>query len=787
MFRLDKQALRSIVILLVVAGALWVGFAPVQLGGPVSYVIVSGNSMEPAIELGDLVVARRASVYEIDQAVVYQHPQIGFVYHRIVGQEGEAFILQGDNNDWLDSYQPTESEILGKHWFLIPGAGNLIRKLRQPVNFSAFLFIIIIIAAGLFLFQKQDQIRKKIRGSVKTMNTNQPLSSGDTRQELLLFIAVLAAVSLIFSVIAFAKPLTRVISDDLVYFHQGSFTYTAPDPENVYDSDQIETGEPIYLQLTCEMQMAFAYQLIPAGEQLTDISDLSAAYQVEAVISDVDGWKRTYNLIPETSLKGTAVESEMAFDICQAQALILDKEEKTAARNRWYDLTIYPRVVISGTIDDLRVEDVYQPAIAFQMDANILRMPDGTDASQLSQEGRVSDTRVVNNTMQIFGQQINVVLARRIGVISLVFCSLAAVLPAWSLFKDWRASDVSRIQVQYHPLLVDVQEGAIAVEAEQVVDVASFTDLTKMAERYGAMILHERRGSYHRYSVQDEQVVYQYILDSARGESLFPDAYAFKRSLRTGLAEDQFELYYQPVIAVKDRQVLGVEAFLRWNHPQLGTIYPADFIQQAENGNLIPEIDSWVVHQVCRQLGEWQEAEVPVVPVSINLSPGTVVNEDFIQDFQQIFLEEVCQPELIQVEINRSNQVFQDKRFQDHLAKLAELGITLAIDNFATDDANQINQVFQAPIQTLKIDRAIVQKMDTDSHAKQLVGAVVAMGHKFQVQVVAQGVETEQYLELIKAQDVEVAQGFYFGKPIRPEELEELLGSKQKKNRFRKW
>lgn len=779
MLNIDSKTIRSTLIILLLATALWMIFGPVQLGGPVAYVIISGNSMEPEIELGDLVIARRAQDYEISQAVVYQHPQIGFVYHRIVAQEEGSYILKGDNNDWLDSYQPSENEILGVGRFVIPGAGNLVRTLREPLNFTLFAFIIIIIGASLFLIPNRERIRKKVRGSVKTMKKNQPLSAGDTRQELLLFIGLLAMVSLVFGLVSFTKPLTRIISNDLVYFQEGEFSYTALDRDNLYDNNQIQTGEPVYTRLACEIEMDFGYDLIPMGNGQISKEGFSGTYQLDAIISDADGWKRTFNLIPETDFEGTKVQSQMDFDLCQAQALIIDKEQKTDTTNRWYDFTIYPRVVIAGTLGGLPLEAIYQPEIGFQLDANILRMADNPEGLNLSQEGRIEATQVVNNTMQLFGQEITVVLARRIGVLGLAFSFLAAVLPAWSLYKDWRASDVSRIQVQYHPLLVDIQEGSLAQGTDQVVDVTSFADLTKMAERYGAMIFHENKGLFHRYSVQDEQVVYQYILDGTRGETLFPDAYVFKRSLLEGLKEDQFELYYQPVMAVRDKKVIGVEAFLRWNHPQHGLIYPVDFIELAESGDLIPEIDSWVSRKVCQQLKEWQEDDVPVVPVSINLSPETVVDEVFIEGFQKMVLQSGCKPALIQIEINRSNQVFQDQRIREHLTSLTDLGITLAIDNFATDDANQINQVFQAPIQSLKIDRSVVQDMKTDTHAKQLVGAVVAMARKFQVQVIAQGVETEQDLDLLKEQGIKIAQGFYLGKPIRPDELGSLLGSEQ--------
>ncbi len=781
MLKFDLKTFRSLLMILLLAAVLWVGFGPVQIGGPVSYVIISGNSMEPEIHQGDLVVARRAPAYELGQAVVYQHPQIGYVYHRVVDHEGEVFILKGDNNDWLDSYHPSEKDILGKYWFALPGVGNLIRTLRQPVYFVSFTLIILFIGASLFLFNNKNWIPKKVRGSGKNMKKNQPLSAGDTRQELLLFIGVLAIISIIFGVISFTKPLTRQISDDLVYYQQGVFSYSAQDKDNIYDSDQIQTGEPVYLQLTCEILMDFAYQFIPAGAGMISADDFSGTYQVDAVISDVDGWKRSFVLVPATDFKGRSFQTEMAFDICQAQALILDKEEKTETKNRWYDFKIYPRVLISGAIDGLPLEESYLPEISFQMDTNILRMTAGLEGLDLSQEGRIEDTRVINNTMRIFGQEISVVVARRIGVISLLFCLLAAVLPSLSLYRDWRASDVSRIQVQYHPLLVDIQEGSLVLGANQVVDVTSFSDLTKMAERYGAMILHEDKGTFHSYSVQDEQVIYQYVLNNTRGESLFPDVYAFKRSLLDGLKEDQFELYYQPVVKIRGRKVLGLEAFLRWNHPEHGLLYPADFIYLAERGDLIPEIDSWVCRRVCQQLKAWQEENLAVVPVSINLSPETVMDEVFTQTFSDILLQTICKPELIQIELNRSNQIFRRGDFKKQLTALADLGISLAIDNFATDDANQINQVFKVPIKVIKIDRSVVQDMKTDPRAKQLVGAVAAMAENFQVEVIAQGVESEDDLKLLQEQNIEVAQGFYLGKPIQPDELGPLLKSQLKK------
>ena len=244
---------------------------------------------------------------------------------------------------------------------------------------------------------------------------------------------------------------------------------------------------------------------------------------------------------------------------------------------------------------------------------------------------------------------------------------------------------------------------------------ASFSDLTKMAERYGAMILHETLGKYHRYSVQDEQTVYQYAIEVFKEGSLFPDMNVFKKSLLQAIEEDQLELYYQPVVLLKDNSVVGVEAFLRWAHPELGLLYPADFISHAEESKLITDIDGWVSQKICQQLREWKEDKVSLVPVSINISPDTIIDNKFINVFTSNMLENLCDPSLIQIEINRSNYIFQDEQIKDHLTQLHDLGVNLAIDNFATDAANQINQIFQLPIKTLKIDRTVIQDIKEDT------------------------------------------------------------------------
>ena len=770
-----RQNYRSILIFLSLCTVLWLGFAPIQIGGEVAYVIITGNSMEPIFSEGDLVFSRKAAQYNIDQLVVYNHPKVGYVFHRIVDQIPDGFILKGDNNTWLDSFHPGIEDIVGRYWFGLPGGGTLIKILREPLYFTGFALIIMGIIFSLFWFQKNDSKKKKLRNTGKKMDKNTNISSGDTRQELLLFIGLLALAAAIFGGIVFFKPVTRVIADNLSYTHQGTFEYTAKDRDNIYDSDTVVTGEPVYLLLTCDVNMNFGYQFIAPRMKAVEETALRGTYLINALISDVDGWKRSFQLIPETVFQGAAFETQMNFDICQAQKLILDKETKTETKNRWYSLLILPEIRLSGSIENQQLEAAYLPGIEFQIDSTILRLPEGLDSLALDQEGSLENVRVISNTISLFGQEINIILARRIALIALGFSLAAAVLPGWSLYQDWKKSDISRIQVQYHPLLVDVQAGSPVFQAEQVVEVVSFSDLIKMAERYGAMILHETKGSFHRYSVQDEQTVYQYTIDVFKEQTLFPNITKFKRSLLNALETDQLELYYQPVFHVKDNTIAEVEAFIRWNHADYGILYPADFISHAEECNLLPEIDRWVCRKVCQQQQIWTDEGLNVLPVSINLAPDTILDSTFISEISEMVVDKLCDPGTMQFEINRSNQVYKNNEVKEHLSQLSALGFRIAIDNFASDSANQINQILHLPIKLLKIDRTVLQGISKNKRNQRLVDAVVGLAKSLQIELVAQGVESQADLEYVKKLDIDLVQGFFLGKPVRAVDLVPFL------------
>ena len=750
-------------------------FAPIQIGGSVAYVMISGNSMEPEFREGDLVLTRRSNQYSQEDRVVYHNPQVGYIFHRIVESGKDGFTLKGDNNDWLDSFHPGADQILGKFWLAVPGGGSVIQKLREPVYFTGFSLLIFIGIFSLVWFSKDGPQKKTAGKSRNPMDKQKPLSAGDTRQELLLFIGLLALIAVVFGIVAFTKPLVKVIDDELMYTHQGLFEYSAPDRSNLYDNDTIQTGEPIFLRLVCDVDLQFDYQITSPRLTNAEKTALKGSYEIKVQLSDIDGWKRSFQLVPETEFQGPGFSAEMPFDLCQIQRLIAEKEDKTETKNRWYSLLILPEVNLTGSIENKLLATSYQPVIEFQVDAMILRLPEGVEGLKLDQEGFIENQRVISNSMTLFGQEINVILARRIGGIVLGLCLAAAVLPAWSLYNDWRKSDISRIQVQYHPLLVDIQQGSPVTQDSQVIEVVSFSDLIKMAERYGAMILHESKGKFHRYSVQDEQTIYQYDIYVFEEKSLFSNIIEFKHSLLNALDEDQLELYYQPVFNLKKNTLVGLEAFLRWNHPEYGKLYPADFISHADDCGLLEKIDGWVFKKVCLQQNAWRDLKLGLVTLSINISPEAILSGDFIQVISEVVKDLGTDPGKLQIEINRSNQALQENILGDHLEQLSSLGFRVAIDNFATNSANQINQVFQLPIHSIKIDRTVIFSSLKDSTSLKMIKAIAAMAKTAQVEVVAQGVESAAHLELLKNQGFEFGQGFFLGTPMKAADVQAIL------------
>ncbi len=245
--------------------------------------------------------------------------------------------------------------------------------------------------------------------------------------------------------------------------------------------------------------------------------------------------------------------------------------------------------------------------------------------------------------------------------------------------------------------------------------------------------------------------------------------------LRDALARGtDFVLHYQPLVSLETGGIIGVEALIRWLHPGQGTISPIDFIPVAETTGLIHSLGAWVLRTACNQAGEWHRAGWPV-SVAINASAVQIHGGDFVSLVKQALESAQIEPRFLEVEITETVYLrTRDRVVGDTLRHLHELGVTLAVDDFGTGYGS-LTYLRGFPISKVKIDRSFVQGIGKIPDDEAIVRAVVGLGRGLNVRTVAEGVETEEQLDFLKAEECDEAQGYYWSWPVEPEELTRLL------------
>ncbi|MBH0164181.1 EAL domain-containing protein [Fictibacillus sp. 7GRE50] len=243
--------------------------------------------------------------------------------------------------------------------------------------------------------------------------------------------------------------------------------------------------------------------------------------------------------------------------------------------------------------------------------------------------------------------------------------------------------------------------------------------------------------------------------------------------LRKALERDEFKIVYQPQIDVETGGIIGVEALLRWHHPEWGTISPAEFIPIAEETGLILQIGEWVLHGACRQNKAWQNAGYAPLRMAVNISSRQFQQSDLVERVSRILNETELAPQYLELELTES--IIQDSKYAvAKMQQLKEMGIHLSIDDFGTGYSS-LSYLKTFPIHTLKIDQSFTRNIYADPKDASLVETIIAMAHNLDLRVIAEGVETEEQLQFLQQKQCNEAQGYYFSRPISAEELAVIL------------
>jgi len=244
--------------------------------------------------------------------------------------------------------------------------------------------------------------------------------------------------------------------------------------------------------------------------------------------------------------------------------------------------------------------------------------------------------------------------------------------------------------------------------------------------------------------------------------------------LRLALENNEFYLCYQPRVSLADGRIIGVEALIRWQHPKLGLVSPADFIPIAEESGLISPIGEWALRTACAQGKAWLDTGLPPITMSVNLSARQFIKKDLIQTIEKILAETGWPPELLELELTESLIMHNAELFIITLNNLKTLGIKLAVDDFGTGFSS-LAYLKRFPIDRLKIDRSFVHDVAADHDSSAIARAVIHLGHSMGLKVLAEGVETPEELEFLRAHDCDELQGYFFSEPLIAESLVKLL------------
>jgi EAL domain-containing protein (putative c-di-GMP-specific phosphodiesterase class I) len=241
--------------------------------------------------------------------------------------------------------------------------------------------------------------------------------------------------------------------------------------------------------------------------------------------------------------------------------------------------------------------------------------------------------------------------------------------------------------------------------------------------------------------------------------------FRMEQELRRALERKEFAVYYQPLAETRGFGFIGLEALLRWNHPERGLVKPNEFIPLLEEINLIGPIGEWVLRTVCAQITAWKQAGLPATLVSVNLSAHQLLDSGLVESVDGILAEKGLEPEHLALEITETAAMHDMESAARGLRRLNSRGIWVLLDDFGKGYSS-LNSLRQFSVDTVKICRSFIRGLPENTDNATLTKAIVAMGHSLGKSVLAEGVESQRQAQFLSGIGCDYVQGYYFGKPV---------------------
>ena len=248
-------------------------------------------------------------------------------------------------------------------------------------------------------------------------------------------------------------------------------------------------------------------------------------------------------------------------------------------------------------------------------------------------------------------------------------------------------------------------------------------------------------------------------------------------SLRKAIeAPDQLALWYQPKLDIATGRITGVEALIRWNHPEQGLIMPDRFIPVAEETGLIVPLDRWVLEEACRQMQAWRRSGMDDFSVSVNVSSRQFHQAGLAASVEQALADTGLAPEQLEIEVTEGTLIEDIELARVNLNSLRDLGVRISIDDFGTGYSS-LSYLKRLPIDVLKIDRSFITALPDDADDAAISEAIVRLGHTLKMEIVAEGVETAKQYEFLRSLGCDTAQGYLIAAPLTPTKFAEFASS----------
>jgi EAL domain-containing protein (putative c-di-GMP-specific phosphodiesterase class I) len=265
---------------------------------------------------------------------------------------------------------------------------------------------------------------------------------------------------------------------------------------------------------------------------------------------------------------------------------------------------------------------------------------------------------------------------------------------------------------------------------------------------------------------------YQFFTQDMNARAL--ERLSLERSLRRALERDELRLHYQPQYDLANGRVVGVEALIRWQHPEEGLISPGRFMPFAEETGLILPIGAWVLERACWQNREWQSAGLPALRMSVNISALQFRQPGFAETVRHALLVSGLDARYLELEVTESVIMHDAERVTAALAELKRMGLELAIDDFGTGYSS-LSYLKRFPIDRLKIDQSFVRDIPSDGEDAAIISAIIGLTRNLGLRTIAEGVETNEQLEFLREQGCDEVQGYLLSRPLTPEACAQLL------------